>query len=117
MKLATIRVVLISLAAAVSGVATGQIARSSPLPVVPARMRATTAAANWFFERRVSVTTLAFGSPKTPRTVGLGWKPGNAYVSQSRRFRFDVLAIQTSCTNSASVHMPQHKQWRGFQTI
>ena len=30
--------------------------------------------------------TRAFGSPKTPRTVGCGRKPGNAYASHSRRF-------------------------------
>jgi len=45
-----------------------------------------------FFERRAGVTTRAFGSPNTPRTVGSGWKPGKAYASQNRRFRFDELA-------------------------
>ena len=38
-----------------------------------------------FFERRRSVITRAFGSPKIPRTVGCARKPANEYVSHSRR--------------------------------
>ncbi len=72
-----------------SGVPARQIACAPRRAVVPTRLHATTAAAHRFFERRVSVTTRAFGSPKTPRTVGSGWKPGKAYASQNRRFRFD----------------------------
>jgi hypothetical protein len=45
----------------------------------------------------LSVITRAFGSPKNPRTVGSGRKPGNEYVSQSRRRRFNARAIHHSC--------------------
>jgi hypothetical protein len=38
-----------------------------------------------------------FGSPKTPRTTGSARNPSNEYVSQSRRRRFDILAIQHLC--------------------
>jgi hypothetical protein len=77
-------------------VATGKIAYLSHPAVVPAVVRAPTAAAERFFERRTRVMTRAFGSPKTPRTVGSGRKPGNAYASQSRRRRrFAEFAIQT----------------------
>jgi hypothetical protein len=56
-------------------------------------MRSTATIADRFFERRLRAMTRAFGSPKTPRTVGSGRNPGNAYASQSRRDRFAVLAI------------------------
>src|SRR5438045_866861 len=68
-------------------VPTGQIAYMADLAVVPAHLDATTAPAHRFFERRFSVITRAFGSPKIPRTVGSGRKPGNEYVSHSRRRR------------------------------
>jgi hypothetical protein len=55
------------------------------------------APAGRFFARRASVMRRAFGSPKIPRTVGWGRKPGNVYVSHRRRRRFDELAIATSC--------------------
>jgi len=38
-----------------------------------------------------------FGSPNTPRTAGSARNPSNEYVSQSRRRRFDILAIQYLC--------------------
>ena len=38
-----------------------------------------------------------FGSPKTPRTTGSARNPSNEYVSQSRRRRFDILAIRQLC--------------------
>ncbi len=76
-------------------VATREIANAPRASVVPARLGSTTAAADVFFERRTRVMTRAFGSPKTPRTVGCGRKPGNAYASHSRRCRFAELAIQT----------------------
>ena len=63
----------------------------------PAHLHATTTAASRFFERRLSVITRACGSPKMPRTVGCARKPGNEYVSHSRRFRFDGRAIHHSC--------------------
>src|SRR5271157_3495312 len=67
-----------------------QIAYAAHRPVVPAHVDATATAAGCFFERRFSVITRAFGSPKMPCTVGCGRKPGNAYVSHSRRLRFAV---------------------------
>ena len=69
------------------------LARPFSPPVVPAHLDATATAAGRFFERRFSVITRAFGSPKMPCTVGRGRKPGNAYVSHRRRFRFAVRAI------------------------
>jgi hypothetical protein len=76
-------------------VATRQIANAPRASVVPAHVRSSTATAERFFERRLKVMTRAFGSPNTPRTVGSGRNPGNAYSSQSRRRRFAELAIQT----------------------
>ena len=94
-------------------VAVGQIARLAHTSVVPSAVKATAAATHRFFERRTRGMTQAFGSPKTPHTVGSGCKPGNAYASQSRRFRRDELAIGISCTNSRVIHMPQSKHRRG----
>ena len=74
-------------------VATRQIANLPYTPVVPTQMNSPAAPANRFFARRASVMMRAFGSPKTPRTVGWGRKPGNVYVSHRRRCRFDELAI------------------------
>ena len=74
-------------------VAARKIAHTADLAVVPAHLDATATAARRFFERRLRVITRAFGSPKIPRTVGSGRKPGNEYVSQSRRLRFDARAI------------------------
>jgi hypothetical protein len=68
-------------------------ARGGP-SVVLAHLHVTAAPARRFFDRRSSVITRAFGSPKTPRTVGCGRKPGNQYASHSRRLRFAVRAIQ-----------------------
>src|SRR5262245_7940726 len=78
-------------------VAAGKIAHTADLSVVPAHLDVTATATSRFFERRLSVITRAFGSPKMPRTVGCGRKPGNQYASQSRRLRFAVIAIQHSC--------------------
>src|SRR5665811_894501 len=74
-------------------VAARQITNLPYTPVVPTRMNSPAAPANRFFARRASVMMRAFGSPKTPRTVGWGRKPGNMYVSHRRRCRFDELAI------------------------
>jgi len=90
-------------------VSAGQIAYPADLAVVPTHLHATAAPACRFFERRLSVITRAFGSPKIPRTVGSGRKPGNEYVSQSRRGRFDARAIiHRSCqiSNPAKMQMP-----------
>src|SRR5262245_30188477 len=52
-----------------------------------------TGATDGFFPRRWSRRIRTLGSPKTPRTVALGRKPGKRYVSSSRRsFR-----IRESC--------------------
>jgi hypothetical protein len=74
-----------------------QIANPPYTPVVPTQMNPPAAPAGRFFARRASVMRRAFGSPKIPRTVGWGRKPGNVYVSHRRRRRFDELAIATSC--------------------
>jgi len=76
-------------------IATGQIANLTRPPVVPTRLRSTTAAAGRFFERRSRVMTRALGSPKTPRTVGCGQNLGKAYASHSRRMCFDEVGMQT----------------------
>ena len=73
------------------------IAQTTDLAVVPAHLDPTTAPARRFFERRRSVITRAFGSPKIPRTVGCARKPANEYVSHSRRRRLDARAIRNSC--------------------
>src|SRR5450830_1493939 len=78
-------------------VAARQIANPPYTPVVPTQMNPPAAPAGRFFARRASVMRRAFGSPKIPRTVGWGRKPGNVYVSHRRRRRFDELAIATSC--------------------
>src|SRR5579863_865419 len=53
-------------------IATRQIADPAHLAVVPAHLDMTATAARRFFDRRLSVITRAFGSPKIPRTVGSG---------------------------------------------
>src|SRR5207344_2326577 len=77
-----------------SRVAARQIAHPADFAVVPSHLHVTATAASRFFERRLSVITRAFGSPKIPRTVGSGRKPGNEYASHSRRLRFDARAIR-----------------------
>jgi hypothetical protein len=57
-------------------------------------MQAAAVGAARFFERRFSLTMRALGSPKMPRTVVSGRKPGNAYASHSRRFRLPAAAIE-----------------------
>jgi hypothetical protein len=57
----------------------------------------TATAARRFFERRLSLITRAFGSPKTPHTVCSGRKPRKQYASTSRRIRKDRRAIQSEC--------------------
>jgi hypothetical protein len=78
-------------------VAARQIAHPPQLAIVPAHLDATATAASRFFERRLSLITRAFGSPKTPHTVCSGRKPGKPYESQSRRDRFAVLVIHLGC--------------------
>src|SRR5262249_16112542 len=57
----------------------------------------------------------AFGSPKTPRTVGCTRNPPNAYVSHNRRSRLFDAAIATPCQNSPYRKMLQARCPRGFQ--
>jgi len=66
-------------------------------------VRSTTLLAERFFERRTSVMTRDFESPKTPRTNSSGRKPANRYAS-SRRLRLREVAIAKSC------QFPQHRQ-------
>src|SRR5690606_13470436 len=73
-----------------------QIADPSPGAIVPSAMSRAAASADGFFERRTSVTTRAFGSPKTPCTVSKGRNPGKAYASDRRR-RLRDRAIAQSC--------------------
>jgi hypothetical protein len=75
-------------------VATRQIAYAPHCAVVPAPMQASAVGAPRFFERRFSLKMRALGSPKMPRTVPSGRKPGNAYPSHSRRFRLPAAAIE-----------------------
>jgi hypothetical protein len=57
-------------------VATGQIAGTAWSLVVVGAGGLSADAAERFFRRRWSVITTARGSPKMPRTVGRGTKPG-----------------------------------------
>ncbi len=78
-------------------VAAGQIPYPARAAVVPTAMCRGAHSAPCFFERRSRVTMRAFGSPKIPRTVALGRKPGNVYESVSRRRRLRDLAMGLSC--------------------
>src|SRR5258705_7916276 len=96
-----------------------QIAHPPDLAVVPAHLDATAAPTRCFFERRLSLITRAFGSPKIPRTVGSGRKPRNEYVSQSRRLRFFARTIHYSCRIPGSAKMqnlPAIPSFVGFST-
>src|SRR5262249_59980286 len=62
-------------------VAARQVAHPADLAVVPTHLDVTATAAGRFFERRLSVITRAFGSPKIPRTVGARPKPRHQYAS------------------------------------
>src|SRR5215468_6799428 len=53
-----------------------------------------TASTHRFFDRRTNEMTRAFGSPKTPRTMGEGRSPSKAYVSPSRLVRFVDFAMK-----------------------
>src|SRR5260370_11445689 len=72
-----------------AGVATGQVADPADFAVVESALRLPTGAAGRFFRRRRSATMRALGSPKTPRTVASGRKPGNRYVA-GRRMDFRI---------------------------
>src|SRR5262249_53164940 len=84
--------------------------------VVPTLLYPCAAPACCFFDRRTRLTSRAFGSPKTPRTVGCTRNPPNAYVSHNRRSRLFDAAIATPCQNSPYRKMLQARCPRGFQT-
>jgi len=65
----------------------GQIPDPSGLAVVERMMNKAAHSTCRFLPLRKSRMTRALGSPKTPLTVCCGRKPGNRYVSQSRRYR------------------------------
>ncbi len=72
-------------------VATGEVAYSTGLAIVERSMIPSTRSTGRFFPRRRSRKIRALGSPKMPRTVASGRKPGNRNVSSSRRgFRIRV---------------------------
>src|SRR6266516_5881241 len=75
----------------------------------PKRGKKITTAAGRFFERRLSVITRAFGSPKMPRTVCSDRKPVKQ-VSHSRRLRYmpsDLHAESKPSRNAKSLHNAQ----------
>src|SRR5580700_2091782 len=98
-------------------VAARKIAHPPYRAVVPPHLDATATATSRFFERRLSVITRAFGSPKIPRTVCSGRKPGNEYVSQSHRFRFAAPAIHLRCQFPSSAEMQKTHAIHSFLNI
>ncbi len=96
-------------------IAAGQIANLTRASVVPPRLCPATAAAHRFFERRSRVMTRAFESPKTPRTVGCGRKPGKVYASHSRRTRFAEVAMQTCSQFPPILNIPGSQYPRRFR--
>ena len=67
-------------------IAAGQVPHAARPPVVPGARGPATRTADRFLGRRVSGMTRACGSPKIPRIVRLGVKPGTR--SASRRSRW-----------------------------
>src|SRR5215475_14221443 len=94
-------------------VSTRQVSYPTRSSVVPTPLYSRAAPAGRFFDRR---TSRAFGSPKTPRTVGCTRNPLNAYVSHNRRTRFFDVAIATPCQNSPYPKMLHSHSPSGFQT-
>jgi hypothetical protein len=64
----------------------GEVSNPSGLFVVVGTMNKPAQATRRFFSVRTSRITRALGSPKIPKTVCSGRKPGNRYVSHSLRF-------------------------------
>src|SRR5262244_4083125 len=95
---------------------TRQVSHPTGSSVVPTLLYPCAAPACCFFDRRTRLTSRAFGSPKTPRTVGCTRNPPNAYVSHNRRSRLFDAAIATPCQNSPYRKMLQARCPRGFQT-
>jgi hypothetical protein len=96
-------------------VAAGQIADAPRRAVVPTRVRSTTLLADGFFERRTSVMTRAFESPKTPRTPS-GRKPANWYASR-RRLRLRKVAIAKSCQFPRHLQTVETRSRKALQAI
>src|SRR5262249_5356215 len=67
------------------GIATGEIADAPLLAVVEASRALPADSPRRFFRRRRKRNSRALGSPKMPRTVFSGSKPGNRYASCRRR--------------------------------
>ncbi|HYS89343.1 MAG TPA: hypothetical protein VEN78_30700, partial [Bradyrhizobium sp.] len=103
-----------------SHVPAGQVAHLPEFAVVPSHLDAATAATRCFFDRRFKVTMRTVGSPKTPRTTGSTRNPSNEYVSQSRRRRFDILAIRHLCqiSNLAKIqNIPALPRFMALQAL
>lgn len=82
-----------------------QVADPTERAVVPAALHPPARPTGRFFDRRGRDRTRASGSPKIPRTVGLGRNPGEPYASQSRSGRRGV-GTRVSCPISA---LPQER--------
>src|SRR5262249_348841 len=84
-------------------VAAREVADATLFAIVPAALAA--GPAGRFFDRRVRRMLRAWGSPKIPVTVGLGWKPGKRYASHSRRGCAGVgVRRSSSAPSSASAY-------------
>src|SRR5215510_82157 len=84
-------------------VSAGEIAHATDRAIIPTVMLCPAVATQRFFERRVSLMMRALKSPKRPRTVATGRKPGKAYASCSRRLRVRV-AIRKPRQISSTTH-------------
>src|SRR5262245_56988421 len=94
-------------------VPTGQVPYPAHLVIVERPLDAPTGATGGFFPRRWSRRSRILGSPKTPRTVALGRKPGQQYVSASRRsFR-----LRASCHNFSRLKSQRSLAQSHFRTL
>ena len=98
-------------------VAARQIAHAADLAVVPAHLDATATATSRFFERRLSVITRAFGSPKTPRTVGAGRKPGKHTYPRAADFASLFVPSTIGCQIEAQTETQNPKKCTGFSPL
>src|SRR5262249_23679268 len=80
-----------------------EIAHATDRAIIPTLTLGPADATQRFFERRLSSIMRALKSPKRPRTVATGRKPGKAYASWSRRFRVRV-AIRKPRPISSTTH-------------
>src|SRR5271157_5963891 len=94
-----------------AGVATREVAHPTGLAVVESSLSPPTRPAGRFFPLRRSRKIRALGSPKMPRTVASGRKPGNRNASSSRRgFR-----IRVSCRISHLEEKEKTLEIKGFR--